>query len=131
MYKSLCHYQVPPNKHKQVSKLKTYRKYKHTHKKKQRMLPFLNCGNQLDPHPWKQFSSNWTMKCRQHQYYSPCCLPYNQTDYYNARMLTIAFHFFFFFQAQTSSQKLSTHIHPHQTEINNILSLHPSPQKSS
>lgn len=42
-----------------------------------RSLPSLNCGNQLDQHPWRQFSSSWTMECTQHQRYSPCCLAHN------------------------------------------------------
>ena len=42
-----------------------------------RSLPSLNCGNQLDQHPWRRFSSSWTTECTQHRRCSPCCLAHN------------------------------------------------------
>lgn len=41
--------------------------------------PSQDCKNQLDQHPLRQISSNWTKVCKQHQYCSPCYLQSTQT----------------------------------------------------
>lgn len=41
--------------------------------------PSLDCGNQLDQHPSRQFSSSWTKVYKQHRYCSPCYLQSRQT----------------------------------------------------